>query len=64
MNLSIYLDDCAFSYRLREMLIEAGYTVQIPADVDPSLTGVKDEVHFAYVRKTRQILLTYNPDDF
>lgn len=64
LNLSIYLDDCAFSYRLREMLIEAGHKVQIPADVDPPLTGAKDHMHFEYARTNHQVLLTYNPEDF
>ena len=39
MSLKIYLDDCAFSYRLRQLLRDAGYTVQIPAEVIPPLTG-------------------------
>ncbi|CAN5736734.1 hypothetical protein BH10CHL1_BH10CHL1_14210 [soil metagenome] len=64
MGLAIYLDDCAFSYRLRKLLLEAGHQVQVPADVDPSLTGATDEVHFAHARITRQAILTYNPADF
>jgi hypothetical protein len=64
LSLPIYLDDCAFSHRLRKMLIEAGHTVQIPADVDPPLTGAEDQIHFAYASKTGQIILTYNPKDF
>lgn len=64
MSLKIYLDDCAYSYRLRQLLIEAGHQVQIPAEVDPPLVGAKDEVHFAYVQRTQQVLLTYNPQDF
>ena len=64
MSLKIYLDDCAYSHRLRQLLIEAGYQVQIPAEAVPPLIGAKDEVHFAYVQRTWQLLLTYNPQDF
>lgn len=64
MSLAIYLDDCAFSYRLRKLLLEAGHQVQVPADVDPPLTGADDAVHFAHVRVTGQVMLTYNPADF
>ncbi len=64
MSLFIYLDDCAFSYRLRQLLVEAGHTVQVPTDVEPPLTGAKDHLHFDYARKTWQVILTYNPDDF
>ena len=60
----MYLDDCAFSYRLRQLLIEAGHEVQIPADVEPSLRGARDETHFQHVLETNQIILTLNPDDF
>ena len=64
MSLSIYLDDCAFSYRLRQLLQESGYQVQIPADVQPSLIGAHDNVHFVHACKIGFILLTYNPGDF
>lgn len=64
MSLNIYLDDCAFSHRLRQLLIAAGHVVQIPAEVDPPLTAQADARHFAHVRATGQIILTYNPADF
>lgn len=64
MSLSLYLDDCAFSYRLRQLLVDAGHVVQILAEVEPPLTGRADALHFAHVRATSQILLTYNPADF
>jgi hypothetical protein len=64
LSLRIYLDDCAFSYRLRQLLVTAGHIVQIPAEVDPPLTGQADEVHFTHVRATGQLILTYNPADF
>ncbi|MCB0154903.1 MAG: DUF5615 family PIN-like protein [Anaerolineae bacterium] len=64
MSLKIYLDDCAFAHRLRQLLIEAGHEVQVPAEVDPPLTGASDEVHFAHAQTTGQIILTLNPKDF
>ncbi|MCB0062299.1 MAG: DUF5615 family PIN-like protein [Caldilineaceae bacterium] len=64
MSLKIYLDDCAYSYRLRQLLLEAGYQVQIPVEAEPSLVGAKNAVHFAYAQRTQQLLLTYNPSDF
>lgn len=64
MSLRIYLDDCAFSHRLRQLLIAAGHHVQVPADVEPPLTGAKDPVHFAHAIATGQTILTYNPADF
>ena len=64
MSLTIYLDDCAFSHRLRQLLIEAGHDVQIPADVTPPLTGAADEVHFAHVQAAGRAILTMNPKDF
>ncbi len=64
LNFSIYLDDCAFSHRLRQELIEAGHTVYVSADIDLPLTGVADELHFAYVRSAGLVIFTYNPKDF
>jgi predicted nuclease of predicted toxin-antitoxin system len=46
------------------LLIEVGYTVQVPADVNPPLTGAADEIHFAYARANKLVILTYNPADF
>jgi hypothetical protein len=64
LSLAIYLDDCAFSHRLRQLLIEGGHDVQIPADVTPSLTGAADEVHFAHAQAVGRVILTMNPKDF
>lgn len=54
MSLILYLDDCAFSHRLRQLLIEAGHDVQIPADA----------VHFAHAKENERVILTFNPRDF
>ena len=64
MSLKIYLDDCAFSRRLRDLLKKAGHTVKVPADVVPPLTGADDGVHFTYAQVTGYTLLTFNPRDF
>ena len=64
MSLKIYLDDCAYSRRLRQLLREAGHDVQVPADVDPPLTGADDASHFAYAQSTGRAILTRNPRDF
>lgn len=64
MSLILYLDDCAFSHRLRQLLIEAGHDVQIPADVNPPLTGAPDAVHFAHAKENERVILTFNPRDF
>lgn len=64
MSLTLYLDDCAFSHLLRRLLIEAGHDVQVPADLDPPLTGAADAVHFAYAKANDRVILTFNPRDF
>ena len=64
MSLSIYLDDCAFSYRLRTLLLAAGRQVQIPAEVEPPLTGAADQAHFAHARATKRVLRKKKPGDF
>lgn len=45
-------------------MLEAGHSVQIPADADPPLAGAPDDAHFAHACDTKQIILTYNPKDF
>jgi predicted nuclease of predicted toxin-antitoxin system len=57
-----YLDDCAFSHLLRQLLIQAGYEVTVP--VDAGLTGAPDERHFTFARREGLTLITKNPDDF
>jgi predicted nuclease of predicted toxin-antitoxin system len=62
MPLALYLDDCAASKRLAELLRGAGHTVVVPADI--GLTGVDDDVHFAHARSQDRIVVTKNPADF
>jgi len=62
LTLHLYLDDCLFSHRLRDVLTGAGHEVTVPADA--GLTGAHDEQHFAYARDHGLIVLTKNPNDF
>ena len=64
LSLALYLDDCAYSHRLRQLLVDAGYDVQTPADVDPPLTGADDESHFTYGKASQRAILTLNARDF
>ena len=64
MSLRLYLDDCAFSHKLRRLLIQAGHDVQVPADVRPPLTGEDDVIHFAHAQATGRVILTMNAKDF
>jgi hypothetical protein len=64
LSLTLYLDDCAFSHRLRQLLLEAGYDVETPADVHPPLTGADDAVHFVHAKAAGRTILTLNPRDF
>jgi hypothetical protein len=62
MALALYLDDCAYSHILRDLLTQAGHQVVVPADA--GLAGEDDPTHFAYAVAHGLILLTKNPRDF
>lgn len=62
LSLRLYLDDCIFSRRLRDILLEQGHEVVTP--LEANLLGADDERHFAYARQHGLILMTYNPRDF
>ena len=64
MSLKLYLDDCAYSRRLCQLLREAGHDVQTPADVTPPLLGADDAVHMAHARTAGRAILTLNARDF
>jgi len=64
LSLRLYLDDCAYSRKLKRLLVEAGHDVETPADVHPSLVGADDSVHFAHARENGRVILTRNPQDF
>jgi predicted nuclease of predicted toxin-antitoxin system len=60
--LNLYLDDCANSDLLADLLTQAGHTVVRPADA--GTRGEDDEVHFAYAVANGLVLITKNPVDF
>lgn len=62
MALSLYLDDCANSDRLADLLRQAGHTVVRPADA--GIRGSDDRTHFDYACRQGLILITKNPKDF
>lgn len=62
MALNLYLDDCANSDLLADLLTRAGHTVVRPADAGTDKAD--DHVHFAYVITNDLILITKDPDDF
>jgi hypothetical protein len=62
VTLALYLDDCAYAHELRDLLLAAGHSVVIPADV--GLRGARDSIHFQYVANNRLVLVTKNPLDF
>ncbi len=62
MALKLYLDDCADSNLLADLLHQAGHTVMRPRN--SGLTGRDDDVHLAYAVQHGLVLITKNPQDF
>ena len=62
MPLNLYLDDCADSDLLCDLLRNAGHTVVRPRDA--GTTGEDDDVHLAYAVRNGFVLITKNPADF
>ena len=62
MALNLYLDDCANSDLLAQLLAQAGHTVVRPADA--GIASEADEVHFRYAQGHGFVLITKNPKDF
>ncbi len=60
--MKIYLDDCAYSKRLKRQLEAAGHQVQTPFEA--GIPGQPDDVHLQYAAQHKWVLLTYNADDF
>jgi hypothetical protein len=60
--LHLYLDDCADSDLLHDLLRQAGHTVVRPRDAH--LDGADDDSHLAYTAQNGLILVTKNPADF
>lgn len=62
MALNLYLDDCANSDLLADLLRQAGHTVVRPTEAGTS--GIEDEAHLAYAKAHGLVLVTKDPDDF
>ena len=62
MALSLYLDDCANSDLLADLLAQAGHSVVRPTDAGTS--GEDDDVHFHYAQTRGLVVITKNPPDF
>lgn len=60
--MKIYLDDCAFSKRLKRQLEAQGHQVLTPFEAD--IAGRPDPVHLQYAAEHGWALLTYNAADF
>lgn len=61
-KLKLYLDDCAYSKRLRQMLLEAGHQVETP--VEAGIMGANDLTHFEYARLHQLVIITKDANDF
>ncbi len=64
MSLRLYLDECAYSKQLVNLLRGYPHEHHVETPTDSNLFGRTDEDHFAYARSHRLILITKNPDDF
>jgi len=62
--LNLYLDDCANSNLLADLLRQAGHRVVRPTDEEVGLEGEDDSVHFDFAAANDLTLLTKNPADF
>lgn len=61
-SLKLYLDDCAYSRRLRQMLLKADHQVVTPFEA--TTAGADDLIHFEYARQNKWIIVTKDPEDF
>ena len=64
MSLRLYLDDCAYSKRLRDILRGEPYRDDVLTPVEAGLTGQADQVHFDFARSEQRIVVTKDPGDF
>jgi predicted nuclease of predicted toxin-antitoxin system len=60
----LYLDDCAYDSRLRDILSGPTYNHYVVIPIEAGIRGVDDDLHFAYARSHDLILVTKNPRDF
>ncbi|MGH2458872.1 MAG: DUF5615 family PIN-like protein [Chloroflexota bacterium] len=64
MGLRLYLDDCAYSKRLGDLLRAPRNDHYVETPLDSGLLGADDSEHFDYARQHGLIVVTKNPDDF
>ena len=64
MILRLYLDECAYSKYLRNVLLGEPYRHYVETPADAGIRGRADSVHLAYARDHDLILVTKDPDDF
>ena len=64
MALSLYLDDCANSDLLANLLRQAGHRVVRPTDDGVGLGGEDDDIHLDFAAANGLTLITKNPADF
>jgi predicted nuclease of predicted toxin-antitoxin system len=62
VSLRLYLDDCANSDLLADLLRRAGHDVVRPGDA--GIAWQNDDIHFAYASANGLTLITKNPADF
>ena len=64
MSLRLYLEDCAYSRRLRDVLRNAPHLHDVMTCVEAGLSGRADDVHLRFARTEERVLVTRNPADF
>jgi predicted nuclease of predicted toxin-antitoxin system len=64
LSLRVYLDDCANSDLLADLLSQAGHAVIRPSDANVSMEGAVDDMHFAFAKANNLTIITKNPSDF
>jgi hypothetical protein len=64
LSLRLYLDDCAYSRRPRNILRGVPHLHHVETPIEAGIRGQSDAVHLAYARLHDLILITKDPDDF
>jgi predicted nuclease of predicted toxin-antitoxin system len=64
LSLRLYLDECAYSKRLANILRSPPYNYYVETPVESGLKGRSDEEHLVYASSHGLILVTKDTDDF
>ncbi|MCC7104033.1 MAG: DUF5615 family PIN-like protein, partial [Chloroflexi bacterium] len=64
MSLRLYLDECAYNKRLRDLLRQNPFRHYVETAADANLLGRPDEEHLLYAHRNGLLLVTKNPADF